>query len=261
VVDFVMPEFTALGPACFSDEDMIVYTGDPLTANAVFNWEVENGEISYNGGDTILVNWQMPGDHMVTLSLDSVCITAPISEIITKVGVDVEIFSETEVILQFAQIELATTTETFPQANGNVTYSWSPADNLSCTDCPNPIAVPSENTVYTVTATDELGCSDVDSISINVVPNHSVYIPNVFTPNDDGQNDNFLIYGQSISTINLYIFDRWGATVYQTQDVLTGWDGSYKNNPANSGVYVYVVEVVFMDGFNDRFTGNVSLIR
>ena len=133
---------------------------------------------------------------------------------------------------------------------------------MSCLDCASPVAAPEQTTTYAVQAISADGCVAIDSVEVRVVSDRSVYIPNIFTPNEDGNNDQFLVLGKGIETIDLSIFDRWGNRIYQTNDLDNGWDGSQSGKKrANTGVYVYVVNITFYDGQSEQRRGNVTLVR
>ena len=90
---------------------------------------------------------------------------------------------------------------------------------------------------------------------------NQVYIPNAFTPNNDGKNDVFMIYGNTIASAKMAIYTQWGQLIYQSDNVATGWDGTYKGVNQPIGVYVYMVEVQFTDGTNTMKKGTVTLLR
>jgi len=90
---------------------------------------------------------------------------------------------------------------------------------------------------------------------------NEVYIPNVFTPNNDGKNDVFMIYGNTIASAKMYIYTQWGQLIYQSDNVATGWDGTFKGVNQPIGVYVYMVEVQFNDGTSTIKKGTVTLLR
>lgn len=147
--------------------------------------------------------------------------------------------------------------------------SWSPTEGLSCTDCLNPIAEPAFSTVYTLTISTAGGCTRSVTLSIEVDDSRRIFIPNVFAPNGDELNNQFftIFGGNDIVQINqLLIFDRWGNQVFQAQniapnDLAGGWDGTFKGQPAQSGVYIYYAEVAFSDGVDIQYSGDVTLMR
>ena len=88
-----------------------------------------------------------------------------------------------------------------------------------------------------------------------------IFVPNVFTPNADGKNDFFLIYGNDITAIDLKIFSQWGEMIYASRDNTRGWDGTYKGKKQPIGVYVYVVNVTLRNGSKVDRKGSISLVR
>lgn len=90
---------------------------------------------------------------------------------------------------------------------------------------------------------------------------NEIYIPNAFTPNNDGKNDVFLVYGTTIASVKMNIYTQWGQLIYQVDSTTTGWDGTYRGVAQPSGVYVYMVEVISLDGTKVMKKGTVTLIR
>lgn len=87
-------------------------------------------------------------------------------------------------------------------------------------------------------------------------------LPGVFTPNGDGLNDVLYVLGNTISDIKLVIYDRWGEIVFQTTDKNIGWDGTFRNQPLNSGVFAYTLEYTSdVDRKRHAQNGNLTLIR
>ncbi len=149
-----------------------------------------------------------------------------------------------------------------------VTWSWSHAETLDCPDCEDPTAQPYQTTTYVVTIEDETNCRSQDSVTVFVIKNYPVYVPNAFSPNNDGVNDGFTIYGgPAVRTIrSLKIFNRWGGMVFEGYNLelgreSMGWDGIFKGKPMNPAVFAYVAELEFIDGEVFLFEGDVTLIR
>lgn len=151
---------------------------------------------------------------------------------------------------------------------GPVTYAWLPPENLTCTDCPTPMARPIISTTYIVTAIDENNCTATDSIQINVSENYPVFIPNVFSPDADGVNDAFTVFGGlgASQVVKMQVFDRWGSLVFENENFplneeLFGWNGTYEGEKLKPAVFVYIVEVEFIDNTRILFEGDIALIR
>lgn len=139
--------------------------------------------------------------------------------------------------------------------------AWSPTMGLSCTDCPNPIVLPdASSTLFTLSVLDSIGCVWDFPIGVEYVCNH--YVPNVFSPNDDGINDEFKPFSSGCPALGFQfeVFDRWGAKVFHSDDPKLGWDGNYRGKPANQGVYVYVVQLSEY-GTDKLLSGDVILLR
>ncbi len=148
------------------------------------------------------------------------------------------------------------------------TIEWFPAEGLSCADCLNPVATPLHTTLYKITVRTNKGCEDSAPVLIVVNKQASVYVPNAFSPNSDGINDVFMIYGDaSVAKIKSFlVFNRWGESVheyhdFQPNDPVGGWDGTYRGMPMDPAVFAWFAEVEFVDGRVELFKGDVTLMR
>lgn len=150
-------------------------------------------------------------------------------------------------------------------------YLWMPPDFLSSDTVRNPLIFPFEDTDYNFRVTNANGCQAFANIFVEVDANRNVYIPNVFSPNRDGRNEDFRIFAcQGVDrVIDVKIFNRWGGIVYENMDLapncLDGiklWEGEGKNGkPVNPGVFVYVIEVEFLDNVKLLYRGDVTVLR
>ncbi len=144
---------------------------------------------------------------------------------------------------------------------------WSTTIGLSCHNCLNPIANPTETTQYMVSITDSLGCILTAEILINLDLKQDVYTPNIFSPNGDNVNDVFKIQSNNELIIlrKFSIFDRWGELVYLEEGSIIkdqkGWNGLFKNQAVNPGVYIYFVEMDIPGKGVVILKGDVSVIR
>lgn len=141
----------------------------------------------------------------------------------------------------------------------NGPFIWSPAEYLSCVSCTSPIAIPNQNMTYSVSYTDENGCSASDVVHIYYDP--ILYIPNTFTPNDDEHNQGFRISANNIRSFELLIFDRWGELIFTMDDFDDYWDGTFKGLPCQDGTYVWKIKYIdFLDKVYEQ-TGHINLLR
>jgi len=88
-----------------------------------------------------------------------------------------------------------------------------------------------------------------------------VFIPNIFSPNGDGENDMFFIRGERIERTEMQVYNRWGNQVFESKDLTTGWDGKNKGMDCAAGVYFYRALIRFTDGREEERRGNVTLVR
>ena len=141
------------------------------------------------------------------------------------------------------------------------TWSWSPDVDLSCLDTCNPVANPFFTTTYILSVQDIYGCSYSDEITVVVISNPVVYIPNVFTPDGDGINDLFFVQGQEIADIKLVVYDRWGQKLFQGNELSEAWDGTYKGTKLSPDVFVYYAEVTFLTGKEEFYRGSITIVK
>jgi gliding motility-associated-like protein len=124
------------------------------------------------------------------------------------------------------------------------TYHWQPAIGLSNTSIANPKASPANTTTYYLQQTDFMGDITFDSVTVNVIADcdttsDDIFIPNIFSPNGDLNNDVLYVRSHNIKTMDLNIYNRWGEKVFETKDINKGWDGRYNGGACNAGVFVW----------------------
>ncbi|HMP25173.1 MAG TPA: gliding motility-associated C-terminal domain-containing protein, partial [Saprospiraceae bacterium] len=145
---------------------------------------------------------------------------------------------------------------------------WRPTDFLSTPDALRTVVRPAETTTYQVTASDASGCIATDRITVFVNKARKIFIPTAFSPDGDGNNDIFYIYGGNdvVQVRRFVIFDRWGNLLFDRgpflpNDPQHGWDGRFNGQEVNIGVYVYYAEIEFIDGIIEVFEGDVAVLR
>lgn len=148
-------------------------------------------------------------------------------------------------------------------ASGARSYTWSPVAGLSDPSIANPVAGPTVATTYTVTGTDINGCVNTASILVDITNTRQGdnLVPNAFTPNGDGKNDCFGIkFWGVIDKMEMVIYNRGGEKVYHSNLPNACWDGRYKGQPQNTGVFIYYIRASTNCGIIER-KGTVTLIR
>lgn len=146
--------------------------------------------------------------------------------------------------------------------SGTGQYIWQPFENVNCFSCPTTYTVPmNETTDFVVYYEESGGCQTSDTVTVFVEESYAFGIPNSFSPNGDGINDELYVRGSNISKLNLVIYNRYGQEVFQTNDQRVGWDGTKGDRELNSGVFGYHLEVFHADGSRNTVKGDVSLVR
>jgi gliding motility-associated-like protein len=153
--------------------------------------------------------------------------------------------------------------------NGPIaTWRWTPATNLNCSSCPVPTAHIKTDMSYAVEVMNIFGCKASDTLQIKAFcEDAQVFIPNAFTPNNDGYNDIFMVRGRGILNVKSFrVFNRWGEVVFEKSNIAPndpsqGWDGTVKGVKGGPEVFVYTADVVCENGATFTYKGNVSILK
>ena len=147
-------------------------------------------------------------------------------------------------------------------ATGTGVISWIAGTGIVCPGCPitqvHPEFVTQEQ-CYTAQAANNYGCVVDDEVCIRVLTDYAIYIPNTFTPNGDGLDDLFYVYGYGFSDLHIQVFNRWGELIYAST-TNKGWDGTYKGKECPEDTYVYKVnyKVIARDY---KKVGHINIIK
>lgn len=199
------------------------------------------------------------GRHSLTVIDENGCELDTFFTIKETPPMDVQLLRDTVIALgQSVQLQTIT-------SRPAVRYDWMPP--VPCGNCPDPVVSPAFDTRYTVRAYDDQGCGDQDAAFVRVVTG-SPFIPNAFTPNGDGANDFFNVFGnETVELIEtMEIFDRWGNRLFSASgispnDHSAGWDGTVNGRDVNPGVYLYCVVLRYTNGETETHCGDITLIR
>lgn len=171
---------------------------------------------------------------------------------------------------QVSGIELGSSVQLSPVVSGTppLEYAWSPPDQLSCNDCPEPVASPFSGVWYTLKVTDANGCMDADSVFVGVNPVCNIYLPNAFRPDDDGRNDRFFpSAGPCVRSVRIFrVYGRWGELVFENRDFAPdqeapGWDGRFRQRDMQPGVFTWYAVFELVNGQEMMLSGSVTLVR
>jgi gliding motility-associated-like protein len=223
--------------------------------NTGSSWNMADGNILKDKFD-FNYTFDAPGTYEVKFIANyRVCPDAEFSKLVTvKPYPKVNLGEDTSLCLNGKAITL---TETVNAGNPNAVYTW----NSDGTAKAPSIQVRHSGMYATTVEID--GCSASDSVYVS--NNCYINIPNAFSPNGDGNGDYFLprqALSKGVSKFNMNIYNRWGQLLFTSNSINgRGWDGKYNNQPQDLGVYVYLVDVTFVDGTRESYEGNVTLLR
>tara|TARA_B100000508_G_scaffold137355_1_gene131649 strand:- start:171407 stop:176269 length:4863 start_codon:yes stop_codon:yes gene_type:complete len=237
---------------CGQSNGDVIVTASGANGNLSYDWspgnETTNSLLNISGGT-----------YSLTITDDQGCTFDTLFVVNATGGFSAVVTPDTVTIDPGDLVNISTTVD--PNVSGE-TYSWSPSDDLSCSDCPDPVASPDESTTYIVTIQTADGCSETDTVQIFVDdPCGKVFVPNMFSPNNDGKNDELCVYGGCLTSFEINIYNRWGEVVYRSNDPEMCWNGTYKNEQLNTGVFAYKLIYVDQNGEEQSESGNIQLIR
>ena len=226
-------------------------------------WEF--GDSSSAGGENIRHCYHNPGTYSVSLEITDTndCINTLFKpELIKAFAEPIADFSISQALyaapvnnpVQFKDQSL----------NGDH-WLWNFGDLLSSTSSlKDPSFIYSQAGAYTIdlVVTNDEGCSDTVSKTINIEFEFSLYIPNAFTPDEDGLNDYFSPKGIGIASFEMAIYNRWGEMIYHATDIDKPWNGKIKDsNDDKQDVYIYKIQVTDIKGELHAYIGNVTMLR
>jgi gliding motility-associated-like protein len=200
------------------------------------------------GATTQNITVTQSGNYSVTITSAALC---------NGIGeIEVSIFSEASVTIS-PDTSVSLGFSTVLTATGGIGYVWSPAETLNDAFIASPSATPLQNTTYSVTVTVADGCITTREVTVSVVEDFRVDVPNLFTPNGDGINDYWVIANIFTYNAEVFVFNRWGSEVFSTTNYQNDWNGvSADGDPLSDGTYYYVVKV------GDKvYKGAITILR
>lgn len=210
-----------------------------------------------------LLSGLLAGDYQLFVQDANGCRDSLTSSLGQPVALVVNPGTDLRIVLGFDTTLQATSN--FPATR----FVWGP-DSLRCLDplCTRVRAAPVRTTDYSVIGINSAGCMDTAQVRLAVIEDRPLFIPSAFSPNGDGINDLFTVFGgRAVEQVNfLRVYNRWGGLVFERENFepgtpALGWDGTVEGRPANPAVFVYQAAVRFIDGTTVAFTGDLSLIR
>jgi gliding motility-associated-like protein len=156
-----------------------------------------------------------------------------------------------------------TLTQLHARTQSGATYNWAPGNYLTSPFIADPQVFTRVQQEYKILVTAPGGCITTDTLLVRVQAASAIYVPNVFTPNGDGQND--LLLPTTVATIKALrffrVFNRWGKMLFETTQKGKGWDGRYNGQLQPLDTYTWVIEGVDENGTIIKKQGSVTLLR
>jgi gliding motility-associated-like protein len=143
-----------------------------------------------------------------------------------------------------------------------ISYDWTFGDGSGSTE-QNPTHSYRRDEYYPVflIVENNLGCIDTAFLNLEVESQEYIYFPNVFTPNNDGTNERFLVSHLGIKNFHIFIYNRWGQLVYESTDMDEGWDGKTNGIDCTADAYFYMVNYANKKGIERSGHGSVTILR
>jgi gliding motility-associated-like protein len=244
--------------------DLCVHFSDnsTITGSAIvgWDWNIESQNPMAGSNGTICFSNNGLYDVALTVTSTEGCTaTSAVVNYINAVAMPVasytyapQVITETDPMVSFVNTSFAATS-----------YAWNLGDGATSLSV-NVQHTYADTGIYCVNllASNALGCVDTITHCLVVNPVFSLYIPNSFTPNDDGLNEQFMVYGKGVKTLDAIIYDRWGEEIYHFSDILKGWPGhTQAGSYCEMGSYVYKIYVVDVQNNDYEYHGKVNLIR
>ncbi|CAN5202908.1 hypothetical protein BH09BAC1_BH09BAC1_01730 [soil metagenome] len=226
--------------------------------NTSLNRSICAGESITLGGQT----YSQTGTYYDTVSSANGCESIITLNLTVNSMLNVTILANATEVYAGDTVQLNTTAFTV------LNYNWTSVAQLNNPSIQTPWAIIEQPSWIYMQAAGNNNCISRDSVFINLITDtvdcnsSRLYVPNVFSPDGNGINDKFEVFGTNIRLIELLVFNRWGELVFHTKDINVMWDGSYKGVPMPPDVYVYQATYLNCDGTHEVYEkGSITLLK
>jgi gliding motility-associated-like protein len=255
------PNFEISSDVCIGDEAELSYLSNANDANVIeWNYNFGDGTSSAEKNPAHTYNYVSSFD----ISLEVISLEGCKND--TIMPVIIEVHSLPIVNFQVSSLfasELSPVINFYNYSEGATFFEWN-FDNGEYSFEENPSFSFDNPQIYNVvlTATNDFGCSSEMIKTVQIDPEYTLYAPNAFTPNGDGNNDVFLAKGNGVTSFEMQVFDRWGGIVFESSDIEYGWDGlDASANSAGIGTYMYHISLYDYNGKLWVYNGELNLMR
>ncbi|MFY9311210.1 MAG: PKD-like domain-containing protein, partial [Bacteroidia bacterium] len=253
---------SSLAPVAICSGTLFSYAPTSATPNAMFVWNrpavvgISNidGSGTGNPNEILFDTLSIPATTTYEFMLEANgCIDTTVYELVVTVdpyslnvdaGADVSVNYGSSVSLQ---------------GTGGTTYSWAPITGLNNPNASNPEAAPLETITYTLTVTNGQGCVGIDTVTVTVVPDPTLIISSIMTPNGDGKNDTWIIVNiENYLNTEIIVVNNQGQKVYTSSNYQNDWDGTYNGKQLPDGTYYYFLKFATGDKV---YSGALTIFR
>ena len=262
VPDEPVPTVVVKQPRCYGDKGSILIT-DVQGAKPPIRYSIDGGQ-QFTAQN--LFTGLTPGDYTILIIDAYGCSTSADAQV--EEGDIIEVVLEPQAVIKLGESYQIDAQVNLPLDQiGSI--EWTPSTWLSCDTCLNPLATPPNSYQYKIKVSTLSGCEDTAPFLLVVDRQIDVYVPNIFSPDNNGNNDLFTIYADPRGVTNIksfQIFSRWGEMVYehynfQPNSPTIGWDGKHRGQELNPGVFVWHAVLEFIDGTEALYKGDVTVKR
>ncbi|MCP4459084.1 MAG: PKD domain-containing protein [Cytophagales bacterium] len=235
---------------CFGDAVLITNTSIDNSLPLTFDWDFGDGTTSV--ATNPVHTYSEAGVHTISLTATSGAGCLDIIEKTVIVYATPEVDAGEDITISLGESIVL-------NAQGGDNYQWHPIEGLSNSSIPNPIARPLEDTDYVVLVTDQFGCQNEDTVRVTVQEDFKIVANNIFTPDGNGQNDQWIIQNaDAFERVEVRVYDRYGKLVFEDNDYQNDWEGTFDKDILPDGTYYYLIT---FPGANNKYNGAITILR
>ena len=227
----------------------------------IYSWDFGDGSISANKDPQHLFSSPGTYDIKLTVNTSNGCTDDTLRpQMITVNPIPNALFSVDKIAVSIFEPTITVT----DQSTGAINCQLYFGDGSTSSDICSIVHTYADTGNYVITqvVTNVFGCTDTFSIPIRILPEYRFYVPNSFTPDNDGMNDVFMPSLMGVRNYSFLIFDRWSNKLFETDNPKNGWDGTYKNRKCQESVYIYRIKYEdVLENKEYQQIGTITLIR
>jgi gliding motility-associated-like protein len=257
-------QLVAIGqtPPCDNDGLGMIDIQSVTGGVAPYRYRLNGGSLTTLNTTPFSINGLITGGYILEIEDSQGCTDSAFFQITPAIPLELDLGPD-----QF--IEFGDSVLLNAQINFDVQeIEWTPIDYIRHPSRLTTFASPRISTIYRLRATDRQGCVVEDDIRIFVDKRLKAFVPNAFSPNNDGKNDRLHVFADDdvMLIVSFQIYDRWGTMVYDNKnlkpnDISEGWDGSFRGQTLNPDVFIYSITLELTDGDRQHISGEVILIK